>query len=87
MPTSENSRPPLDLFLRGAGGSPGGKGKWQNLIQSMRPNEPQLIPEIRVYNDTSAMMLHRAARKMGRRLVLRTVDGRVWGCWVTDANV
>ena len=75
--------PSLDVFRARATRG----GGWTELVRSLSPNEPCDITDV-VPNTTTnqATMVREAARKQGREVRLRTVNGRVWACWLVDES-
>ena len=72
--------PSLDVFKRHQR-----SGGWTALVLSLEPNCPKNISaDVPSTTSNKATMFREAARRNERKVVIRTVDGVVWACWVTD---
>lgn len=73
--------PSLDVFRQR-----GREGGWTALVRSLAPNEPRDITDIVRTKKSATTQVYQAARAQGRRVSLRTVEGRVWACWLVDES-
>jgi len=75
--------PDIDAFKRAIVPNKG-KGKWQSFIADLEPNSPREIPGVKHIKDNAATALRAACTKSGKQIVFRTIDGKVWACWLVE---
>lgn len=74
--------PSLDVFRSSGVSKPGG---WTDFVKSMGPNIPvDVSSKVPMVGSSESNMLRQTAKRMGRKVALRTVEGRVWACWLVD---
>ena len=61
-------------------------GAWASFARSMKPNTPIDVSSMVDWSVASnkSALFRTAARKLGMKVSLRTIDGRVWACWLGD---
>lgn len=70
--------PSLDLFK--------GQARWKTMVMGLEPNVPVALLDVPSITGAQANSFRRAARELGRKVALRSVDGQVWACWLVDES-
>ena len=73
--------PSLTLFQEPGNGNRKGVSRAKSFVIALKPNTPASTGYDSIYR---AAPMRVVAKKVGRDVRFRTVDGVVWACWVTD---
>lgn len=55
----------------------------RRFVESLARDVPTVVPLDDMTN-TAQVALRNAAARIGRKVVLRTYEGKVWACWIGD---